>query len=357
MFLIFTEREIANILREIDVESKVIPKYEPKIVNVVYDSREEILYIVVLDRPDKSSLIGYGGLRVKKLKEKLGVKDVTVITYVDLLVKKRRIKGALEKLNTILNHLKNPIEKRVLQNYVKKLLEAELRYPPRTIPCLEKTDIVVPVAYSGGVDSTATLYLLWRLGLKPIALTVDPGPFIIPDDIKERIVKATKKLNLEHHFIKPKESFDEVINAALEGKVIPCSLCYPILIKTMYEWVKNKGMSLIFFGDLLSTSYSSIMFIDDYRVIRVNLPGALSLTKFDTKFISSKVLNETTDHIYGCPLLREAFRRHRWAKFIAYGRVLRETRAGILEPMEALRYIKKIDKAYYSYFTKYFRNP
>jgi len=63
------------------------------------------------------------------------------------------------------------------------------------------------------------------------------------------------------------------------------------------------------------------------------------------------------DSVYGCPLLREAFRRHRWAKFIAYERILRETRAGILEPMEALRYIKKIDKAYYSYFAKYFRNP
>ena len=357
MSLIFTKEEIIAILRRIDVESKVIPKYVPKIVDVIYDEEEDVLYIVVLDRPDKSSLIGYGGLKIKKLKEKIGVKDLTVITHVDLDVKRKRVKSALEKLDLILSRLNKPEEKEVLQKYIKKLLIAELKYPPRLLPNMEKTNIAVPVAYSGGVDSTATLYLLWRIGLKPVALTVDPGPFIIPDDVRESIRRVSSKLGIEHHFIKPKESFNEIIKAALDGKIIPCSLCYPILVKTMYEWVKNEDMSLIFFGDLLSTSYSSIMYVNDYKIIRVNLPGALSLTKFDTKTIASKVLGEIRNYVYGCPLLREAFRRHRWAKFIAYERILRETRAGILEPMEALRYIKKIDKAYYSYFAKYFRNP
>ena len=353
---IFTKEDVLLTLHKIEVESKVVLRYEPKIVNVVYDESQNVLYIIVLDRPDKSSLVGYGGLKVKKLKERLRVKDITVIALSDLNTKRLRIKGALEKLKQIANKLENRYVSRILFTYIEPLLIAELKYPPRTMPEIKsesETDVVA--AYSGGVDSTATLYILKKLGLNVIALTVNPGPYIIPDEVKEDIEHAVEKLNIEHHFISPRESFNKIVEAALEGRVMPCSMCYPIIAKTVYNWARRRNVQLVFFGDLLSTSYSSIMFIMEYGIVRINLPGVLALTKFDTKFIAKEILRRKPDYVYGCPLLREAIKRHRWMKFIAFERILRETRAGVLEPMEALRYIKRIDKAYYSYFAKYLR--
>ncbi len=339
-----TQSYILKVLKEVRVKSKIASKQLPKIEDVVYDDNNNILYIIVSDRPDRSALIGYGGLIIKEIGRKINVNEISVIAKTDLLVKRKRISESIMKAKAIMRRRNIPQDIKEFLEILIEQLKLEKKFPPRTVIREEKAkNIKILVAYSGGVDSTATLVLLKNMGFNVKAVTVDPGPFILPNWVRDNIAKAVKLLSVEHEFIKPIVDFHEIIEYAKEGTHTPCSLCYPALVNSIFTYAVENMFSIVAFGNLISTSKYSLDFpLREKFLLRINLPGAFALTKHDTKLLSKGIVNWKP--LYGCPLLRNSMKNHRWMRYIAIERILREVRAGILEPMDGLRYIKSILK-------------
>ena len=111
---------IAEIVREIRSEHG-LPDSPFRIDEVRYDEKNDKLFIIAHDRTDKSVIIG-NSLVIGKLREKLGVKQVTVYSNLDLEIKRRKLEVA-EKLvrGTNLDSLL-------------PVIEAEKRFPPREWP-------------------------------------------------------------------------------------------------------------------------------------------------------------------------------------------------------------------------------
>ncbi|WP_456398692.1 hypothetical protein [Palaeococcus sp. (in: euryarchaeotes)] len=110
------KREIERIRRENGFE--VVPFV---IEDVIYDESEGRLFIIGQDRADKSAIIG-NSFVIGKLKEKLGVKQITVYSNLDLLLRKRELEKNM-----------NLIEGTFLE-FLIPLLKAELNYPPMRWP-------------------------------------------------------------------------------------------------------------------------------------------------------------------------------------------------------------------------------
>jgi hypothetical protein len=72
-------------------------------------------------------------------------------------------------------------------------------------------------------------------------------------------------------------------------------------------------------------------------MLRINLPAMLAMTKEDTRLVSSK-----EEEIYGCALLRKVHMEFPHMRRYSISRVLRETRAGVLAPAQATKYIESI---------------
>ncbi|WP_457743125.1 hypothetical protein [Thermococcus sp.] len=78
------------------------------------------LYIIAHDRTDKSVVIG-NSLVIGKLRERLGVKQVTVYSNLDLEIKRKKLEEAEEILPKELG-------------FLRPIIEAEKKFPPREWP-------------------------------------------------------------------------------------------------------------------------------------------------------------------------------------------------------------------------------
>ena len=115
----FTPEAISRLVREIRLEHG-LPESPFRIDEVRYDPEGGKLFIIAHDRTDKSVVIG-NSLVIGKLRERLGVRQVTVYSNLDLEIKRRKLNEAEELLPKELEFL-TPI------------IEAERRFPPREWP-------------------------------------------------------------------------------------------------------------------------------------------------------------------------------------------------------------------------------
>jgi len=118
----FTKEFIAEKVREIR-KRYGFEDVHFSIDEVIYDSEDDKLFIIARDRSDKSAIIG-NSFVIGKLREKIGAKQVTVYSKLDLLIKKKRIKENIERIKG--THLE----------FLRPILEAELEFPPRKWPKL-----------------------------------------------------------------------------------------------------------------------------------------------------------------------------------------------------------------------------
>ncbi len=90
----------------------------------------------------------------------------------------------------------------------------------------------IAVGFSGGVDSTAALWLLKKSGYMPIAITFDFANIFSKDE-ERKIKKIAEKIGVKHLFLKKDKVFkNEVINYFLEQTEKlktpnPCIICNP----------------------------------------------------------------------------------------------------------------------------------
>ena len=295
--------------------------------------KDDELWIITEDRPDKSAIIGKGGWVVGKLKEKLDLNSIHVESYGDFLNKEYKLKLSKKTVSNVsldsigLKNLEKTIENKLdniysfnFDNYFKENQFNES----------EKIEAVV--ALSGGVDSSFSLILAKKLGFNPIAITVDPGTIILPNQFKKNIKLLTESLDISHEYIEV--DYSEVIGESFTGKVHPCGRCSKNTSEVIKKYAKDREIPIIIFGDMLATGSQCINLQED-SLYRLNLPASLSVGKQEIKsLIRNYDLKEFKG--FGCPLLYEVHRKFPYMKKFSIQRILRETRSGALEPGEAL---------------------
>ena len=202
--------DIYTLLKHVNRIRKEIghEEVEIEVKEVLFDHETNELWIITNDRPDKSAIIGKGGWVVGRLREELGIGSIHVESYSDFLQKEYRMNLSLNKLesyvkanqnkldfgtlialNNLIDILKIKLENLYsfnFYNYFKKLEESPYSY-------FEAEKPVAVVALSGGTDSSFSLVLAKKLGFNPIAITVDPGTIVLPNQFRHNIDKLTNE--------------------------------------------------------------------------------------------------------------------------------------------------------------------
>ncbi|MCQ8904194.1 MAG: ATPase [Methanothermobacter sp.] len=306
-----------------------------RIVDVIFNEKKDSLLIVAPDRSDKSAIIGKGGWVVGKLREKLGVGRVHVEAETDIIIRRHRVGLALERISELEGSFR---ALKILEEPLKMRLE----YPSDLELIL---DLVKPysdgpevaVALSGGVDSSFSLIAAVKLGLKAVALTVDPGTIILPGHLRRSVEELSGLLGVRHEYIEAE--LGDIQIGALDGRFHPCGRCSGLIENAVMDKIKDMGIDTVIFGDLLSTGYQSVN-VDD-GILRVNMPALFAASKQEVRSVAS-AHGVRSSMRFGCPLVGEVHRRHPHLRRYSIQRVLRETRAGVLEPGEALDLIWSI---------------
>ncbi|MEM2875573.1 MAG: hypothetical protein QXL67_01270 [Candidatus Bathyarchaeia archaeon] len=337
----YSPEDVSRIVLKVRREIGLDPTVKPKIVDTVFKGESGTLLIITEDRPDKASILGPGGWVLKRVGEELGVKQIGARALIDIKVKIERVKLSILRHLALARTLKGST-KNILMKRVIPMLRNELQYPRRDLYEDEPLDDhETIVGYSGGVDSTSTLLILKKAGLNPVAVTVDPGPRIIPKETKLNIQRLTKEIDVPQIFVEPdKEAFEKIFMDSISGRVHPCGSCNRQIEKAVLIEAGRRNDTLIGFGDLLPTGSHSVRLHQGY--IRLNPLAALAYSKTDSLLTAKSVGHPTTNLIYGCPFLRAVHRKNPQFRYVSIQRVLRETRANILEPNQALEYVKSI---------------
>ncbi len=338
----FSIEEISKIILDIRTSLGLQPYVKPKIDDYVYDEKNKHILLIAHDRPDKAAIIGMGGRILYEFAKKLNLKHASITTTIDIKIKKERILEAIRTLKENIDSL-TPIQSKIVKERFIPLLENELKYPHREILEMDSFDEKekVAIAYSGGVDSTTALILMSKIGLEPIALTIDPGNWMITKETKKTIEKITNELKVKRVFIECQEDFKEIFEKANEGKLHPCGRCRKKKDEIIISWAKENSIEIVVSGDLLPTGHYSMHLING--IMRFNI-GALALNKTSTILIAKKYGHPGTKFIFGCPFLVSLHKKYKHLRIPSIYRVLRENRANILEPMQALKYIRSIIK-------------
>ncbi len=336
----------------------LIEKLGFSIEKVIYDDKTSNLIIITPDRPEKSAVIGKGGWVVGRLREELGVNSIHVDAFSDMIIRIYRMELALKQLEKIIpsmeDHTSLPLKNlqdllRIRMNNLGafnflKDLEDDLtvlksRKPLKnteseTVTSNIREDHKAIVALSGGVDSSFSLIVAKLMGFNPVAVTVDPGNIILPSYFKNNVENISKSLNVPHEYIEV--DVGSFVEEALEGRIHPCGRCSQTIETVLLEYTKKSGIPFLIFGDFLATGSQSIVSMDGFW--RINLPAMLSATKGETKSLSS-YFDIKTRGGYGCPLINEVHKMYPHMRRFSIQRILRETRAGVLEPGQALNLI------------------
>ncbi|WP_456365415.1 hypothetical protein [Thermococcus sp.] len=119
----FTVEEIQELVRQVR-RGHNLPESPFRIDEVRYEGEGDKLFIIAHDRTDKSVVIG-NSLVIGKLRERLGVRQVTVYSNLDLQIKRRKLEKA-EKL-----------VKGTGLEFLLPIIEAEKHFPPRKWPSVK----------------------------------------------------------------------------------------------------------------------------------------------------------------------------------------------------------------------------
>ena len=328
---------------------------------VIYDADNGNLIIIAPDRPEKSAVIGKGGWVVGRLREELGVNSIHVDAYSDMIIRVYRMELAMKKLEKLVQSMEDNTVKPLknMQDLLRiridnlggfnflKIYESELAKLKRERNLVDSEmedhngkppviDHQALVALSGGVDSSFSLIIAKLMGFNPIAVTVDPGNIILPTYFKNNVENLSKALNVPHKYIDVDMS--QVVEDSLEGRIHPCGRCSQTIESALLNYAKKSGIPFLIFGDFLATGYQSTVYLDSFW--RINLPAMFSATKGETKSVAS-YFDIKSRGGYGCPLIKEVHKLHPHMRRFSIQRILRETRAGVLEPGQALDLIMR----------------
>ena len=309
-------------------------------IEEIYFKNNE-MWIITEDRPDKSAIIGKGGWVVGKLREKLGLDSIHVESYGDFLNKEYKLKLSKKTLNNLdLNLIGLENLEMTIENKLENIYSFNFDSYFKKNKFEESDNVEAVVALSGGVDSSFSLILAKKLGFNPVAVTVNPGSIILPNQFKKNIRLLVESLNVNHEYINA--DYSDVIAESFAGSVHPCGRCSKNTGKLVKQYAKDHEIPLIIFGDMLATGSQCINLQED-SLYRLNLPASLSVGKQEIKSLIRNYDLQTFKG-FGCPLLYEVHKKFPHMRKFSIQRILRETRSGALEPGEALDLIWSFNK-------------
>ena len=309
-------------------------------IEEIYFKNNE-LWIITEDRPDKSAIIGKGGWVVGKLREKLGLESIHVESYGDFLNKTYKLKLSAKTITSPdLDLVGIDNLEKIITNKLENIYSFDFQDYFNEHEFDESGDIEAVVALSGGVDSSFSLILAKKLGFNPVAITVDPGSIILPNQFKKNIRILCETLKINHEYITA--DYSDVIKESLNGTVHPCGRCSKNTGELVKKYAKDNEIPVIVFGDMLATGSQCMNLLED-SLYRLNLPASLSVGKQEIKSLIRKY-DLSTFKGFGCPLLYEVHKKYPHMRKFSIQRILRETRSGALEPGEALDLIWSFNK-------------
>ena len=309
-------------------------------IEEIYFKNNE-LWIITEDRPDKSAIIGKGGWVVGKLREKLGLESIHVESYGDFLNKTYKLKLSAKTITSPdLDLVGIDNLEKIITNKLENIYSFDFQDYFNEHEFDESGDIEAVVALSGGVDSSFSLILAKKLGFNPVAVTVDPGSIILPNQFKKNIRILCETLKINHEYITA--DYSDVIKESLNGTVHPCGRCSKNTGELVKKYAKDNEIPVIVFGDMLATGSQCMNLLED-SLYRLNLPASLSVGKQEIKSLIRNY-DLMTFKGFGCPLLYEVHKKYPHMRKFSIQRILRETRSGALEPGEALDLIWSFNK-------------
>ncbi|MBI5681155.1 MAG: ATPase [Methanobacterium sp.] len=316
-------------------------KVTPDIKKIIFNENNRSLLIITSDRPEKSVVIGKGGWVVGKLKEELNINSIHVEAYTDILLKEYKMKLTHKHLKEMLKNVSSN-DLKLLENLC-NLLNQRIENIYDFEAILKNFDDIeeskthkAVVALSGGVDSSFSLIVAKIMGFNPVAVTVNPGNIILPKYFQNNVETLSHKLDVHHTYVNV--DMEDIIKDSLDGRFHPCGRCSKVIKEAVLDYTKKNNVPFLIYGDLLSTGAQSV--VVDENIFKINLPAMFSVSKGEIKSLVSKY-GIFKKGGYGCPLLTEVHKKYPHMRKFSIQRVLRETRAGILEPGEALEMIMK----------------
>ena len=122
---------------------------EIHIEDIYYNEKENELWIITQDRPDKSAIIGKGGWVVGKLREKLKINSIHVESYGDYLTKEYKLKlskKTLDEFNSDLTGIQNL--KKILSSKLENIYSFDYNsyFESNVFKESEKTEAVVALS-------------------------------------------------------------------------------------------------------------------------------------------------------------------------------------------------------------------
>ena len=146
-------------------------------------------------------------------------------------------------------------------------------------------------------------------------------------------------MGVDHNYV-PLD-FSDFINESFDGRFHPCGRCSKMIHQAVIKHAKENDINIVIFGDMISTGYQAMVYKED--ILRINLPAFLGVSKQELQSLTS-LFNVKKSNYFGCPLLGEVQKKFPHMRRYSIQRVLRETRAGALEPGQALDLIWSLCK-------------
>ncbi len=335
-------KSIITLVNEIREELGLSRGVPPKIEKVI-EHEDGSFHIITSDRAEKSLLLGPGGRIATELAKRLS-RRLTIYGEDELLLKRHRLNLTLRRIDEVYDSSTQD-QQQFLQK-LRDMISNEKKFPENSAHSknLSKSNLKIATAFSGGIDSSATIFILQNNGFSPDALTVKLGQkFYTPNEIK-KLEQWCEKNNVNHIPVPPIRKMTELVQSTNEGRIHPCGKCHEIILESVTGYAKEKKYSILVTGELLPSGRQSI--VQEEELIIVHLPAALGLSKYRTEIFtqeSGKVLGRRK---FGCRLVTEANKRG-WRNIgPSIFRVLRELEAGVLTTGQGLEYIKDIVKPY-----------
>ncbi len=332
---------INTLVREIREELGLSRGVPPKIEKII-EHNDGSLHIITSDRAEKSLLLGPGGRIAAELAKRTS-KKFTIYGIDELILREHRLKLTLHRIDEVYES-SDQVQKQFLQ-ILRSIVIDEEKHPENPSHRVVENEVVlkIAVAFSGGIDSSAAIYILKQKGINPDAITVQLGDEFYTRIEMQRIQRWCEENSINQVSIKPFGKIDHIIQSTKEGRIHPCGKCHEIIQESVKHYARENQYFILVTGELLPNGRQSI--VQEEGLLVVHLPAALGLSKYRTEILaedSGKILSRRR---FGCRLVAEANRKG-WRNIgPSIFRILRELEAGVLTTGQGLEYIKDIAKS------------